>query len=296
MIMTIVIIINVLMTLYSLSPTYPALRLIIMPGKFAFNALLSTLAFSLFAPASTAHTPYLAPATFEPIRGGIVTLDASFAEKFFIPEVVIDNTEFYVVDPSGKRKAPDTQHNLISRVALEHKLEQEGTYRFSTGLRSGRIFRVYELNGERKASMDANEKIPTEANMLEHFRSITKAETFVTLGAPNDTALSASGDGLEIHLRSHPNDLFVDDTLALSLLFEGKALAETKIDIYSAEYQFSQGKPMQTLTTNKKGSAQFTPTKHGVYLLRSRHRAPAPKGAEVPVYSFTYSLVIEVLK
>jgi hypothetical protein len=35
---------------------------------------------------AVAHTPYLAPASFEVRPDSVVTLDASFAETFFVPE------------------------------------------------------------------------------------------------------------------------------------------------------------------------------------------------------------------
>ena len=43
-----------------------------------------------------AHVPYLYPASFEPVRGGWVSLDAAFADRFFLPEAVFDNSQFVV--------------------------------------------------------------------------------------------------------------------------------------------------------------------------------------------------------
>ena len=43
-----------------------------------------------------AHTPYLAPLSFEENRYQVVTLDAAFAEQFFIPDVVFDQSVFKV--------------------------------------------------------------------------------------------------------------------------------------------------------------------------------------------------------
>ena len=57
---------------------------------------------------TAAHTPYLMPNAFEPINGGLITLDASFAERFFVPEVVFDGSDFEVRLPDGNTVKPET--------------------------------------------------------------------------------------------------------------------------------------------------------------------------------------------
>ena len=42
--------------------------------------LLAALLLSATATPAFSHTPYLAPANFDPVSGGLVTLDAAFAE------------------------------------------------------------------------------------------------------------------------------------------------------------------------------------------------------------------------
>ena len=256
---------------------------------------LTTFSMWLFVGTASAHTAYLVPATFEPLRTGVVTLDASFAEKFFVPDVTIDETDFHVIDPKGKKSAPDTLQQLSSRAVLEHKLEQDGTYKFSTGIRHGAEFRIYELEGERKVSRDKEEELPKGAKLLQHFRSITKAESYVSKGAPNQRALNPVNEGLEIQLLSHPNDLFVGDAVDFKTLFKGEPVAELEVDIYLAADQFSSDKAELKVTTDKKGKASFAPEQQGLYLLRIRHRSPAPENAGVPLFSYTYSVVVEVL-
>ena len=73
---------------------------------------------------------YLKPLQFEPVRGGKVTLDASFAEQFFVPEAAITNASFEVVTPSGKQVSVEKVVDLSTRNVLEHTLEEEGTYQF----------------------------------------------------------------------------------------------------------------------------------------------------------------------
>ena len=48
-----------------------------------------------------AHTPYLLPTSFEASPRAVISVDASFADKFFIPEVAFGETRFNVTAPDG---------------------------------------------------------------------------------------------------------------------------------------------------------------------------------------------------
>lgn len=126
--------------------------------------LMATLILLAAGPAAQGHTPYLAPNTFEPLTGDTITLDASFAERFFVPEVAFDNDQFRVTHPDGTSHAPQTLHTLKTRTVLEHSLAGEGTYRFSTGRRLGRVFKLYTLDGERHSAEDPQAPLPPGRN------------------------------------------------------------------------------------------------------------------------------------
>lgn len=254
------------------------------------------LCIGMLSTTAAAHTPYLMPNAFEPINGGLITLDASFAERFFVPEVVFDGSDFEVRLPDGSMVKPETLVPLKSRIVVEHDMKEEGTYRFSTGRRLGRVFKAYELNGETVTLENADEPVPEGGKLVSFYQSNTIAEAYVTRGGPTDTVLAPRGDGLEYVALSHPNDLFVGDTLQLQALFYGKPLAGLTVDIFLASQQFGDESPTLTLTSGADGAISFTPQEQGVYLLRSRHRALAPEGMAAPEISHTYTLVVEAFE
>lgn len=260
-------------------------------SKIIILSLLFVSSTSLWA-----HTPYLQPTSFEVNRSGKVSLDASFAEKFFVPEVAFNNSIFLVTDPKGKQTNPELVSQLSLRTIAEHTLKDEGTYRFSTGSRLGKIFKVYEQDGERHSAKDPKKPIPKGAKLLSFFQSNTKAETFITKGKPNKTALKASNKGLELVMETHPNELFVGDKINLKALFDGEKVESLKVDIILAKYQFSTDKPTQTVESNNKGEFSFTVKEQGIYLLRARHRTPAPKDSIAPTISNTYTLTLEIIE
>jgi uncharacterized GH25 family protein len=247
----------------------------------------------LLAFTATAHTPYLAPASFEPL-GGWVTLDAAFAEKFFVPEVAFDQSEFKVLQPDGHIVTPKELFLGKTRTAVAHQLEQDGTYKFSTGQRFGAIFRSWQQDGKTHNSRDPKEKIPAGAKLTAYFQSVTLAETYVSKGAPSQSALKPTNTGLELMFQSHPNDLYVQSPIKATVLYNGKALAGQKVQVYPANSPEAETKASKELTSDQQGRLNFELDKAGTYVLLTRFRTDAPTGAKAPTYSYSYSAVVEV--
>jgi len=247
----------------------------------------------LIASPSQAHTPYLAPTSFEPVMGNMVSFDASFAEAFFVPEAAFNNSVFKLTSPDGTTSEPDQVVAMKTRVVIEHKLEQEGTYRLSTGARMGAVFVIYELDGKEKRAMDPTEALPKGAKIKHHFQSITRADTYISRKNPSDGALKVEAQGYQILPISNPNELFADEQFQLKILLDGKAMAAQEIKAYAAN---GSSKP-QSLTFSSDANGLVTlKLGAGKYLLRARYRGPAPKGAKAPTYSHTTTLSLQVFE
>jgi hypothetical protein len=243
-----------------------------------------------------AHVPYLAPASFEPVRGW-VTLEASFADRLFQPEAKFDQSQFVVQTPDGSSRAPAELVSVRSRTVLDDELTTEGTYKYSTGQRFGAVFHSYELNGKTENSRDPNFVLPKGATLKAHFQSVTQAQTFISKGKPTDNVLKASGQGLEVEFISHPNDLFAGQPISGRLLLNGKPVANNPIELHRTGKGTDSEKsaPLQS-NTDANGQFSLQPAAGGVYLLLARHRAPAPAGAKAPVYSYTSTTVLETVE
>ena len=244
--------------------------------------------------AALAHTPYLQPTSFEVNRSGKVSFDASFAEKFFVPEVAFNNSIFTITGPSGKQVTPEFLSVLSVRTIAEHTLKDSGTYRVSTGNRLGKIFKVYKKDGERHSAKDPKAPLPKGAKLLSFFQSNTKAETYVTKGRPSKQALKATNNGLELVMNTHPNELFVGDEISMNVQYDGKAIDDLTVDVMLAKDQFSTDKAAYQVTSNQ-GKLSLNVDQPGTYLLRARHRTKAPEGSVAPVISNTYTLSLEII-
>lgn len=265
-----------------------------MKLKHLFPGTLSFLPLAFLALNVSAHTPFLAPVSFTPAHEHWVSLDAGFAEAFFKPDVAFDKSEFQLLTPAGVWQKPGRLETFKTRTVLEHQLTEKGTYRFSTGLRYGAVFRFYELNGERKAVRGSEEALPAGAKLVDHYQSVTLAETYVTNDKPTTGALKPYNKGLELVPVTHPGDVYAGEKFAVKVLMDGKPVAEKAINIFKAHDHAEHEKPYLTATTNAKGEAGLAMADEGIYVLHIRHTGPAPKNAEAPNYGYVYTLSFQV--
>src|SRR5690606_34547461 len=99
-------------------------------------------------------------------------------------------------------------------------LKKQGTYRIA--LTSEGLMGFYELNGQRqrwRGTRGEISKIPAGATNVQINESISRTETFVSLGTPNDTALKPTGRGVEMIPVTHPTDLVAGEQAVMRFLF-----------------------------------------------------------------------------
>ncbi len=251
---------------------------------------VSAIAFSAHA-----HTPYLLPTSFDPQPGSTVSVEASFTEKFFVPEVVFGETPFAITVPDGSQLPFGDIRQFKLRTIAEQKLPNtKGTYRLSTGPRLGAIFRSWERNGKTEVARDPKQVMPDDAKLISHYQSLSVSEAYVTAGAPTRDALKPRGRGLEIVPVTHPSDLFSGEKFEFVVQHDGAPLADQKVDIYRSAMDLSNQHSAESLKTDAQGRISYALAKPGIYLVLIRHRAKAPEGAAAPSYGYNYTLTFRV--
>lgn len=252
-------------------------------GTLCFGAAL--FCFS----AAQAHSPYLLPNLFDVGKRDHVTVQGSFTEEFFEPDVAMKADDYHVVTPAGSKLAL-TPVYMRDLALVEAETKEEGTYRISTGKRGGRTAKAAWVDGDWKF-LGRNETAPAGAKTYD-VTSITMADVYVTRGKPTDQALAARNSGLEYRAVSHPNSVFVGQEAKFEVLFDGKPLAAHAVSVYAGQARYSDKKAVAEVVTDKAGRFSFKPEKPGVYIAMSRHRPTPGKEASQGV-SYTYSVVIE---
>lgn len=243
----------------------------------------------LYFGSAQAHSPYLLPNLFDVGNRDHVTVQGSFTEEFFEPDVAMQSDDYHVVTPAGSTQALKPIYTRDLAI-LEAETKEQGTYRISTGKRGGRTAKAAWVDGDWKF-LGPREAAPAGAKIYDVI-SMTLADVYVTRGKPSEPALKPRNVGLEYRALSHPNSVFAGAEMKFEVLFDGKPLAGQAVSVYTGQARYSDKKAFAELTTDAAGRFSFKPDKPGVYLAMSRYR-PTPGKDSQRAVSYTYSVVLE---
>lgn len=256
-----------------------ALALTVVPAAMA----------AMTAPAS-AHTAYMLPSLFSANQETAVTIQSSFAEHFFRPEVAVDSDDWHVLLPDGTRAPFVNVAKLRQVVVLEGDLKQEGTYRFTTGVRRGRTGQNALVNGKWEPVRGA---APAGAQ-LRTTQTETVSDVYVTKKGPTRAPVDAQIGRLVLHPVTHPSDVALDTKFDLQVLFDGRPLPGLKLELDRGDADYDATPAHREVTTGPDGRVSLTFDKPGAYILMARHRADAPAGSTTDERSYTTTLTFEV--
>lgn len=214
-----------------------------------------------------------------------------------MPDFKVESDDFHLILPDGSRSGYGNVVMFDQVTILENALEEEGTYRLSTGDRLGRKFKMKRVEEGwdyvRRGEEGEPEVVPEGVETAE-FQSQTVAVAYVSKGAPTATVLKQSGSGLEIAPITHPSEIYLDEGFEFGLTFNGKPLKGHEMFVYRQGGSYEEPEYEVKATTSKKGVISLTFDRPGVYVVMTRLQDKAPAGAETPYRSYTISLTFEV--
>jgi uncharacterized GH25 family protein len=253
------------------------------------NAALTSFLMALTAGQALAHVPYVRPNVMDATGRDHVTVEASFTEDVFAAEVVMRSDAWHVVGPNGD--TPITAVTYLHDMAVfEAPTPVDGTWRISSGPRSGRMGQMYKAaDGSWKMVGEEDGPAPAGAEIVP-VQSITTADTYVTRGAPTAEALTPSGHGLEVVPLIQPADIIAGEDLPLQLLFDGKPLANVPMVVYREAGLYDGKKIEAELTSDAEGKVAVRVGDPGAYMTLVRYRTESPAGSEVRFRSYSHSL------
>ncbi len=248
-------------------------------------ALVST------ASASLAHMPYVLPAQFDVGSRTQITLEASFAEDAFRPEVAMRDAPFEITGPDG-RITPLVPVTLAGdRTIAEAALPIDGIYRLSSGQRAGRPGKMYRKGGD--WIMVGEGTAPPPGAALVDVRSMTLADAYVLRGrSGSSAALAPRGKALEIQPLGDPTALVPDSPARFAILYDGKPLPGQMVTLFRETGLYDGRKQADTATSDRAGVVTLTMPDPGRYLMLARYRTATPHAPD-SYASFTTTLAFE---
>lgn len=257
---------------------------------------LTTLAALLAAPmAAQAHRAWLAP-TSTVLSGADawVGFDAGMSNGVFIPDHAAMRLDGLVITaPDGTTAAPENMMRGRYRATFDLHLTQPGTWRVANVM--GGYSATYKQGGEEKrwrgTETEMATAIPADATDVVRMRSMNRVETFVTLGEP--TAVTPTGQGLELVPVTHPNDLVAGEAATFTLMQDGEPAANQTITVARGGTRYRDNPEEITVTTGADGGFSVTWPEAGMYWINASVRTPAA-GDRIAMNA-QYNGVVEVL-
>lgn len=237
-------------------------------SKLVIAFALATLPF-----AAMAHKAWLQPSqTVIAGENPVVTVDAAVSnDLFYFNHVPLKIDNLAIVAPDGSKQQPSSPSTGKYRSVFDVELKQPGTYKIAV------------INDYATASWDENGKpkrwrgtpaafateVPKNAKDLQVGQSVSRVETFVTNGSPNDTAIKPSGNGLELVPVTHPNDLFAKEEAKFRLQIDGKPASGLDVQIIRGGTRYRNVQDEIKLKTDANGEFAVTWPEPGMYWLEA---------------------------
>jgi uncharacterized GH25 family protein len=235
--------------------------------------IAGALSLATLSTSALAHKAWLLPS--QTVIGGenpVITVDAAVSnDLFYFNHVPLRIENLAITAPDGSRLQPTAPATGKYRSVFDVELPQEGTYRI--GVLNDYATASWKENGQPKRWRGTQAafatEVPKDAPELQTGQSLSRVETFVTRGAPNDVALKPSGTGLELVPVTHPNDLFAGEEASFVLQVDGKPAPGLDVEIVRGGTRYRNAQDEIKVKTGADGKFSVTWPEPGMYWLEA---------------------------
>lgn len=262
---------------------------------------LSAAALLAASPLASAHRMWIKPTTTV-VSGENewISFDGAIANGIFTPDhypMPVDRLT--ATAPSGKTVQLQHQQQLKYRSVFDLELTEKGTYKVASASNT-LMARWTDDNGERHmwpgrgktgTLEEFKQQVPANADVAQTSRKI---EVFVTAGAPSDSVLKNTGEGLEMVAHTHPNDAYTGEDIIFGFTIDGEKAVGASVVVVKEGEKYRDNNDDIKLTTDEKGNITLNVDEPGMYWLEAEYednKAKAPASKRMG----TYITTIEVL-
>jgi uncharacterized GH25 family protein len=238
--------------------------------RTVISLLVASTAFIGLAGTASAHRAWILPSSFTLSgEGQWVTVDAAISNDLFYPNHhALNPASISITAPDGSEVEMQNAASGEIRAMFDFQLEQEGTYKISTG-GAPSYFANWMENGERKRARGSLEDLREQGVdkkdgvvMSQNQRSV---DSFVTLGAPTTDVFTVTGSGLEFVPVTHPNDVFTGEPVTFSFVLNGEPAEGVEVSVVPGNDRYRDDTEELTLKTDADGKITFTLDRPGPY-------------------------------
>lgn len=220
----------------------------------------------------SAHRLWMVPSTTQ-VSGedSWVTFDAAASNDLFYPDHQPLRAEPAVSAPDGS--AAKVQNFTVGkyRATFDVQVNKAGTWKLA--LVNAGLGGTYMLNGKEERLPRGTRAdqlataVPAGATGVKLSENVSRNEVFVTSGAPTQTVLKPTGQGLEFAPVTHPNDLHTGEDATFGFLIDGQPAAGLKVTVVPGGSRYREALGEMSLTTDAKGQVKVKWPMAGMYWL-----------------------------
>ncbi len=262
------------------------------------RVLATTIALGLGAPLAHAHSAFLLPSSTVLSKPQWVTIDGGVGtDMFFFNHAPLRLAGLAVTAPDGSAVTPENLLVGRLRSVFDLNLTQAGTYRIanaSSGVTARYKDKATGQNKGFRGTPAAFEKdVPADAQELQVNESVTRLETYVTVGKPS--VVKPTGVGLELVAVTHPNDLYSGEEATFVFHIDGQPAAGLDIEIVPGGIRYRDKIEGIALKTDAQGRVTVTWPQPGVYRLEANAKDNKTTFKPAKERRLGYAVVLEVL-
>lgn len=227
-----------------------------------------------------------------------LTVDAAIANGlFYFDHVPMRLNSLEILTPSGQKITPENVATGKLRSVFDVHLKEGGTYRLSVVNQN--LFASYKEKGEKKrwrgtSETFAQQKI-AEKDEVKVSESLSRIETFVSLGTPDNKVLTTPEKGLAMNPITHPNDLAAGEDASFRFTIDGKPAVDLEVEIVEGGTRYRDTSNEKTLKTDKEGIVKITWPNAGMYFVEASTSDKKTTLKEAEARRLSYSATLEVL-
>ncbi|MCD0459178.1 DUF4198 domain-containing protein [Roseiconus lacunae] len=227
-----------------------------------------------------------------------VTVDAAVSnDLFYFNHFPLGLDNLVIIDPNGNQVEGQNQSTGKYRSVFDVQLKEKGTYRIAI-VNQG-LFASWEHDGQRRRwrgrASDFASALPEGATNVNVTESVGRIETFVTNGAPTETALEPTGKGIELIPVTHPNDLYAEEEGTFQLLVNGKPAAGLEVEIIQGATRYRNSQDTVHVTSDDEGKIKYTWPEAGMYWLSTSKSDSDTSIPNATQRRLSYAGTVEVL-
>ncbi len=248
--------------------------------KSTLIKLTAGVALTVAALQTQAHDIYIWPSYFSvnSEKAVKIPVQVTASHTTYRPDFAMPSDGVKVFGVDGKQQRRIGSYYQGARVAtFDLDVAEQGTYglkyyrgpSYRTSYKIGKRDTIKRLRANKS---EAQAQIPQGAKEVVTTSYLTIAMSYVTNKAPTEAVLAAQNKGFELVPVTHPADYVTGEELEVTLLFNGKPVADQDLVIEQEGIQYLADPKALELKSDENGKVVFSFEQGGRYMLKVNHK------------------------